>query len=136
MREALRMYPPLPSMPRRAMRDTEFKGYEIRKHTLVGITPIHTHYMKTLWSHPDYFDPLRFSPAREEHKNHAFSWIPFGGGAHMCIGQHFAFMQVKCILNQLLKLYWWDVEPGYDMPYQLVPIAKPKDGLPINLYHF
>ncbi len=135
MRESLRMYPPLPSMPRMVMEDTSYKGYVLPKHTLVSISPIHTHTMKTLWSHPDHFDPLRFSPEREEHKSHQFAWIPFGGGAHMCIGQHFAFLQVKCILNQLLKLYWWDVSPGYEMPYQLVPIAKPKDGLPINLYH-
>ncbi|MDX1693922.1 MAG: cytochrome P450 [Ketobacteraceae bacterium] len=135
MKEALRMYPPLPTMPRMVMADTSFRGYYLPKDSLVSISPIHTHYMKTLWSHPEHFDPLRFSPGREEHKHHQFAWIPFGGGPHMCIGQHFASIQVKCIMNQLLKLYWWDVEPGYEMPYQLVPIAKPKDGLPVNLHH-
>lgn len=135
MRESLRMYPPLPTMPRMLMEDTEYHGYLLRKNTLVSISPIHTHYMKSLWSHPEAFDPMRFSPGREEHKRHQFAWIPFGGGAHMCIGQHFAFLQVKCIMNQILKRYHWDVNPNYEMPYQLVPIAKPKDGLPINLHH-
>lgn len=135
MREALRMYPPLPTMPRMLMQDADFHGYQLKKNTLVSISPIHTHYMKSLWSNPERFDPMRFAPGREEHKRHQFAWIPFGGGAHMCIGQHFAFLQVKCIMNQLLKLYHWDVAPDYEMPYQLVPIAKPKDGLPINLHH-
>ncbi|MCG8673707.1 MAG: cytochrome P450 [Pseudomonadales bacterium] len=135
MKEALRMYPPLPTMPRRLKMAAEYKGYRLPKNSLVSISPIHSHYMETIWSHPNHFDPLRFAPPREEYKQHGFAWIPFGGGAHMCIGQHFAVLQVKCIMNQLLKLYEWDVPADYEMPYQLVPIAKPKDGLPINLRH-
>jgi cytochrome P450 len=51
----------------------------------------------------------------------------------MCIGQHFAGLQVKAIVTQLLQRYRWSIEPGYEMPYQLVPIAKPRDGLPLKL---
>ena len=29
--------------------------------------------------------------------------------------------------------YRWSIAPGYVMPYQLVPIAKPKDGLRVRL---
>jgi cytochrome P450 len=59
--------------------------------------------------------------------------VPFGGGAHVCIGQHFATLQVKAIMHQLLLRYRWSIQPGYTMPYQLVPIAKPRDGLPVTL---
>jgi cytochrome P450 len=90
--------------------------------------------MPEYWSAPDTFDPERFSPARGEHKQHMFQWIPFGGGSHMCLGQHFANLQVKAILYQVLQHYRWDVPDDYTMPYQLVPIAKPKDGLPVRLH--
>jgi cytochrome P450 len=133
MREALRLYPPLSSMPRMCVRDTVFQDYLIPAGTMVGVFPIHVHHMESLWSNPHHFDPERFSPARQEDKRHAFSWAPFGGGAHLCIGQHFATLQVKAILHQLLLRYRWSVPVDYVMPYQLVPIAKPRDGLPITL---
>jgi cytochrome P450 len=133
MREALRLTPPLTSMPRMCIKDTVFQGYEIPAGMLVGVYPIHAHYMPSLWTDPTRFDPERFSPDRQEDKRHAFAWVPFGGGAHMCIGQHFATLQVKAIMHQLLLRYRWSIAPGYIMPYQLVPIAKPKDGLQVTL---
>jgi cytochrome P450 len=133
MREALRLTPPLTSMPRMCIKDAEFQGYRIPAGTMVGIYPIHVHFMPSLWSDPQSFDPERFSPARQEDKRHAFAWVPFGGGAHVCIGQHFATLQVKAIMHQLLLRYRWSIAPGYTMPYQLVPIAKPRDGLPVVL---
>ena len=133
MREALRMYPPLTSMPRMCTRDTEFQGHLLPAGTLVGVYPLHVHYMPSLWSDPQRFDPERFLPDRQEDKRHNFAWIPFGGGAHMCIGQHFATLQVKAIMHRLLLRYRWSVPEGYEMPYQMVPIAKPRDGLPVTL---
>jgi cytochrome P450 len=133
MREALRLTPPLTSMPRMCIKDTVFQGYEIPAGMMVGVYPIHVHYMPSLWTDPTRFDPERFSPARQEDKRHAFAWVPFGGGAHMCIGQHFATLQVKAIMHQMLLRYRWSIAPGYVMPYQLVPIAKPKDGLQVTL---
>ena len=133
MKEALRMYPPLTSIPRRTVRECDFGGYRLPADMLVGVYPIHTHYMPSLWHEPDRFDPERFSPARAEHKQHQFQWIPFGGGAHMCLGQHFANLQVKAIMHQVLQRYRWSTPEGYRMPYQLVPIAKPRDGLPVAL---
>jgi cytochrome P450 len=133
MKEALRMYPPLTSIPRKAARDCQFGGFHIPKGTPVGISPIHTHHMPSIWTKPHDFDPERFSPARAEHRRHAYAYLPFGGGAHLCIGQHFADMEVKSVMHQLLRRFRWQVPEGYRMPYQLVPIAKPRDGLPIQL---
>ncbi len=133
MKEALRRYPPLPVMPRFATKSFEFQGYTVPARTHIGLAPVHTHHMEEIWNRPFRFDPERFAPGREEHKKHAFSWAPFGGGAHMCIGQHFADLQVKAVMAQVLLRYRWSVPRHYRMPYQLVPIAKPRDGLPVVL---
>ena len=133
MKEALRLYPPLTSIPRKAARDCQFGGFHIPRGTPVGISPIHTHHMPSIWTKPHDFDPERFAPARAEHRRHAYAYLPFGGGAHLCIGQHFADMEVKSVMHQLLRRFRWTVPEGYRMPYQLVPIAKPRDGLPIQL---
>lgn len=133
MKESLRLYPPLTSIPRKASKDCSFGGFHIPRGTPVGISPIHTHHMPSLWTEPFAFDPERFSPARAEHRRHTYAYLPFGGGAHLCIGQHFADMEVKAVMHQVLRRWRWTVPADYRMPYQLVPIAKPKDGLPITL---
>src|SRR5947207_2621093 len=52
-KEALRMKPPVPSMPRRAVRDFTFKGYTIPTGTLVGVHPLFTHHMAEIWPEPE-----------------------------------------------------------------------------------
>src|SRR5437868_8385860 len=59
-KEALRLKPPVPSMPRRAIRDFIFKGYAIPAGTMVGVNPLFTHHMPDIWTEPDKFDPMRF----------------------------------------------------------------------------
>ena len=132
-KEALRMHPPLPTIPRRVVEDTEFNGYKLPKNTLVNVIPLHTHYMEEYWSNPHSFDPERFSPERAEDKQHFFQWVPFGGGHHKCIGLNFAELQSKTFLFHFLRKYRVRVAPDYRMPYQLVPLAVPKDGLHITI---
>ena len=52
-KEAMRMKPPVPSIPRRAMRDFTFKGFAIPAGTLVGINPLYTHHMPEIWPDPE-----------------------------------------------------------------------------------
>ena len=101
-KEALRLKPPVPSMPRRAMRDFTFKGYAIPAGTMVGVNPLFTHHMPEIWPDPDKFDPLRFTDEAQRGR-HRFAWVPFGGGAHMCLGLHFAYMQAKCFARHFLQ---------------------------------
>jgi cytochrome P450 len=134
MKESLRLYPPLTSIPRKTARDCSFGGYQLPRGTPVGVSPIHTHHMPSIWTDPHALRPRALQhPARAEHKRHPYAFVPFGGGAHLCIGQHFADMEVKAVMHQVLRRWRWSVPAGYRMPYQLVPIAKPRDGLPITL---
>jgi cytochrome P450 len=132
-KEALRLYPPLSTLPKVSTTSFEYGGYEIPADSLVVTYPIHTHYMDEYWSNPATFDPERFSPERVENKRHPYAWVPFSGGAHMCIGLHFADMQIKLVIAELLKRYRITVPEGYEMPVQQSPISKPRDDLPIVL---
>jgi len=133
LQETLRRYPPLSTIPRIATRAFEFGGYSIAPNTLVVTYPIHTHHMPELYPDPFRFDPERFAPPREEHKQHSHAYVPFGGGAHTCLGMRFAEMQVRALMHQLLQRYRIRVADGYVMPVQQAPISKPLDGLPITL---
>jgi len=133
LKEALRLYPPLPVIPRRAVNDCEFDGYPIAKGQQVIVSPYFTQRLADIWSKPNTFDPERFSKERGEDQQHKHAWVPFGGGAHKCLGMHFAELQIKLVLFSLLKRYRISVGDGYQMPYQPAPIGKPVDLLPLTL---
>ena len=127
-KESLRLIPPVPGLPRRALREFTFKGFRIPAGTQVGISPQIVHKMPEHWPDPMRFDPLRFTP-EEVAKRHKYAWVPFGGGAHMCVGLHFAYMQIKILIAQVLTRYELVLEEGYDPPWAPWPIPKPKDGM-------
>ncbi len=131
-KEAMRMKPPVPSIPRRATRDFNFGGYAIPTGTFVAVNPLFTHHMPEIWPEPEKFDPMRFTDAAQRGR-HRFAWVPFGGGAHMCLGLHFAYMQAKCFARHFLQNLSVSLEPGYTPDWQMWPIPKPRDGLRVTL---
>ncbi len=131
-KEALRILPPVPATPRRALKDFSFGGFRIPAGTGVGISAAAIHADPAHWPDPARFDPLRFT-AEAVAKRHKYAWVPFGGGAHMCLGLHFAYMQVKVLVNHILTRYEISVAPGYEPTWQAWPIPKPHDGLRVNL---
>lgn len=131
-KEAMRLRPPVPSLPRRATRAFSFKGYTIPAGTMVAVNPLFTHHMPEIWPNPDQFDPLRFTDEASRGR-HRFAWIPYGGGAHMCLGLNFAYMQAKCFAVHLLQHLDLSLPPNYQASWQMWPIPKPKDGLRVNV---
>ncbi|WP_282062919.1 cytochrome P450 [Roseobacter litoralis] len=131
-REALRLVPPVPFIPRMATQDFHWQGYDIPAGTSLALNPGVTMLSPELFTNPTQFDPDRFAPDRAEDRIHRFAWTPFGGGAHKCIGMHFATMQVKLFIATLLRQRKIEL-PGGPPEWHRMPIPKPKGGLPILL---
>ena len=132
IKEAMRLRPPVPAVARRAVRDFSFGGYAIPAGTLIGINLLYTHHMSEHWPEPDWFDPARFTDAAQRGR-HRYAYAPFGGGAHMCLGLHFAYMQAKCFARHFLQNLTVSLEPGYRPSWQMWPIPRPQDGLQVTL---
>ncbi|WP_336985611.1 cytochrome P450 [Altererythrobacter aquiaggeris] len=130
-KESLRIMPPVPSTPRRALKEFEYGGYTIPAGTPVGINTHYVHHMEEYWPEPEKFDPMRFTPEQVKAR-HKYAWVPFGGGAHMCLGLHFAYMQVKVLMAQLLQRYEIRIADGYEPDWKAWPIPQPKDGLKVT----
>ena len=116
MREALRMCPTFIMILRRAEQDIPIKAdgrdFVIPKGDFVVVSPTVSMRLKQSFTDPDTFDPDRYAEPREEHKK-PYAYMGFGGGLHSCMGQNFAFVQVKTILSILLREYEIErVEPG------------------------
>ncbi len=132
-KEALRLRPSVSLMTRRTIRECELGGQRIPANTMLFIPPVYNHTLPEYWDNPMAFDPMRFAPPREEHKRHSFSYVPFGGGAHKCIGMHFANMLAKCFMHQFLLNYKYSVAPGYNPHLESFPLPKPGDNLPLKI---
>lgn len=130
--EALRLHPALVVIPRYAVKDFQFKGYTIPAGTRVAISTYATHIMPDIYTNPLHFDPERFNDERAEHKKIAYSFVPFGGGKHLCIGKYFAEMEAKIMMSHFVKRFQWTVPDGYVMRYA-PPLNHPRDGLPIHI---
>ena len=131
--EALRLHPSVPMMARRSIRECTLGGYRIPANTILWIAPTYNHRLPEFWTNPDSFDPERFSPERAEHKNHSFCYLPFGGGAHKCIGMHFAIMVAKTFMHQMLLKYEYSTPADYNPKMDYMPLPKPHDGIPMTL---
>jgi len=131
-KEAMRLAPPVPSLPRRAVRDFEFMGYRIPAGAGININPLYTHHMPQIWPDPERYDPLRFN-AEASRARHKFAFVPFGGGAHMCLGLNFAYMQAKCFTWHFLNRFRVAIAPDYRPAWKMWPIPYPRDGLHVTL---
>jgi cytochrome P450 len=131
-KEAMRLAPPVPAIPRRAVRDTEFMGVRIPAGTGVSINPLFTHYMPEIWPEPERYDPMRFG-AEATRSRHKFAFVPFGGGAHMCLGLNFAYMQAKCFAWHLLNNFQVTIVRENEPQWRMWPIPYPRDGLKVTL---
>ncbi|KAL3621354.1 hypothetical protein CASFOL_036266 [Castilleja foliolosa] len=109
VKEALRLHPPLIMLLRSSHSDfsvttKEGKEYDIPKGHIVATSPAFANRLPHIFKDPDSYDPDRFSPGREEDKvAGAFSYISFGGGRHGCLGEPFAYLQIKAIWSHLLR---------------------------------
>ncbi|GMI11486.1 hypothetical protein TrVE_jg10559 [Triparma verrucosa] len=114
MREALRLHPPLVLLMRKVLKDLKVKAggkdYVIPKGDVVMVSPSVGMRLESVFPKADSFDPDRYAPPREEHKT-PFAYLGFGGGMHSCMGQAFAFVQVKTILSVLFRKYKVEVVP-------------------------
>lgn len=129
--ETQRLHSSVPLFPRRSIDACELSGVEIPADTLLMNAITYNHIMPGWWTEPEKFDPERFE--RGEHKQHPFLFHPFGGGAHKCIGMHFAQMVFTIFMFHLVKGHEIQLRPGYDPDWQHLPMPKPKDNLPMRL---
>ena len=98
--EALRLYPTIWVLERRAIEAEALGGYGIPKNTSVLVSPYVLHRHPGHWEDPERFDPARFLGDAE----HA-AYLPFGLGPHTCLGMPFAMTEAVVILAVLLSRF-------------------------------
>ncbi len=85
--EAIRLYPSIWIIERRAIRDDTINGYHIPRGSSVLISPYLLHRHKDFWPEPERFDPTRFAG---DQPRLCDAYLPFGLGPHRCVGLYLA----------------------------------------------
>jgi unspecific monooxygenase len=101
--EALRLYPPAFLIARAALGADQLAGYPVRKGDVVLIAPWLLHRHEKLWQAPNAFVPERFLPGAAPPER--FAYLPFGAGARVCIGAHFALTEATLALARLVAAF-------------------------------
>jgi cytochrome P450 len=104
--EALRLYPAVWAIPRTAARDDVLDGYPIAAGSIVSVLVHELHRQPDVWPDPERFDPERFTPAAIQARAKG-AYIPFGAGHRICIGMHFALLELVIALAAIARRYSW-----------------------------
>ena len=130
--EALRLYPPAPSINREPIAEDEYKGFKIPRKAQVLVMPWTVHRHRKLWDRPDAFMPERFHPENRD-KIDRYQYLPFGAGPRVCIGMSFAMQEAIIALAILLSRYRFDTTAEtHPWPVQKLT-TQPQGGLPMRV---
>jgi cytochrome P450 len=130
--ESLRLRPPVYGMGRRACVEDEVGGYRIPAESPVIISPYVMHHHPAYWDRPEQFDPDRFAPERATTRP-PFSYFPFGGGPHTCIGRHLAMMELATIVVLVVRAFRLAQPPGRRVVPRAWITLRPSPGVRVQL---
>jgi cytochrome P450 len=111
--EALRLYPPLWLMTRKAIHADRLGEFLVPAGTEIYISPYLIQRSPTLWQAPDSFDPARMRPENCAER-HELALCPFGAGPRNCIGEFFARVEIQLHLMMFardLRLRYDEAQP-------------------------
>jgi cytochrome P450 len=101
--ETMRLYPPAFLIARAATAPDTIAGMAVKKNDIILIAPWLLHRHEKLWHDPSAFVPARFMPPAPPPDR--FAYLPFGVGARVCIGAHFALVEATLALAKLIGAF-------------------------------
>jgi len=128
IQEGLRLYPPFWMIDRMAVADDRVGDVAIPAGSTVIVYVYGAHHAPGYWESPESFDPERFIKGSEKLRI-PFTYLPFGGGPRVCIGNHYAMLQILMILSELIRKYDFQVVPGQTIEARPMVILRPKHGI-------
>jgi cholest-4-en-3-one 26-monooxygenase len=120
--EMIRISTPFTHFSRTATRDVELHGQTIKEGEHVGLLFSCANF------DPEVFDePERFDLARDPNPH-----LGFGRGPHACLGKHVAVLEIKILLEELLRRTK-DIQPAGEISYVHDSFTRGVYELPVTI---
>ncbi|XP_057655410.1 cytochrome P450 4d2-like isoform X1 [Diorhabda carinulata] len=132
VKEAFRIYSPVPLIERRLEEDWILDGVRIPKNTSVSIFIYGMNHDPTVFPDPERFDPERFLPEKQSTR-HTYGFIPFSAGPRNCIGQKYAVYQVKTCLIKIIMEFEMIEDKNFTPEIGMCSVLKSRNGIKIKL---
>lgn len=130
MKEGLRLLAPPVYAYRVLSKPATIGDYEFPANSTVAFSHYITHHMETLYDQPNRFNPDRWKDIKPTN----FEYLPFGVGAHACLGGSLAYMIMKIVLSMTLRKFRLKVVPNSDISRKVLVTLAPKYGIPVKVY--
>lgn len=132
--EALRLYPPIWTIPRQAIeRDELDGGIAVERGTIVLVSPFVVHRHPEIWPDPERFDPDRFLPEAVEQRSR-LAFLPFGLGPRTCVGGSFAIQEARIITAMVARRFRLRAR-SHDRPVlDALVTLKPRGGMRMRVH--
>ncbi|HKT39269.1 MAG TPA: cytochrome P450, partial [Ktedonobacterales bacterium] len=101
-KETLRLYPPASLVNREVITPIAIDGRTLTPGMTILVSLYVLHRRPDSFPNPDTFDPDRFVNDAEKTWPR-MAYLPFAGGTHICIGNHFALLEGPLILATLAQ---------------------------------
>jgi len=132
LKETLRVNTPVIGVfPRKAVRDHQLKDIHVKKGDVINLEYHYNHHNPAYFDNVDDFEPERWLDKSKTVESYAFT--PFSAGARNCIGQHLALNEARIILGELLNMYDFKLQSGYQLKMASPFLYEPLDPILLDL---
>jgi cytochrome P450 len=131
--EALRLKPPVWNTARLVVKDYPCREWTLPAGTVVILSPYTSHRQSAFFEDPDRFDPERFADEAAVKRALRYRYFPFGGGKRICIGEHFAILEMVTVLAVLLSRFRFSRTTEGKIGVTPTITIRPKGGVPMRV---
>jgi cytochrome P450 len=128
IKETMRLYPAVWLIVRKSISNTVLGNYFLPKKTIILLNVYGIHHNENYWDKPEEFRPDRFDEANMK-LQHPFSYLPFGIGPRVCIGQSLAMMVMQIVVGRLIASFKCTLAENYETSLEPRITLRPKPAI-------
>ncbi|KAF7119820.1 hypothetical protein RHSIM_Rhsim13G0057000 [Rhododendron simsii] len=131
IQETLRLYPPGVALSREALKDVNIGGIiDVPEGVNIWTMVMKLHTDPETWGPDSHeFNPERFANGISAACKVPQSYLPFGFGPRVCLGQNLAMLELKVIVGLIVSNFSLSLSPKYVHSPVMKFVIEPKHGI-------